>query len=96
MGGPGGKINWPQTDLRKKPFKHRWMLNREKQLRHQVVGAVIHEGLITRHHIKKRASSACANITVREETQKTPAADSACSERKGSNGSGSSFKTSHD
>ncbi|KAB0380661.1 hypothetical protein FD755_008445 [Muntiacus reevesi] len=32
--------------------------------RHLVVGAVIDEGLITRHHLKKRASSARANITL--------------------------------
>ncbi|CAO2584604.1 Uncharacterized protein C11orf98 homolog [Lemmus lemmus] len=30
----------------------------------QVVGAVIDEGLTTRHHLKKRASSARANITL--------------------------------
>ncbi|KAM4847724.1 uncharacterized protein C11orf98 homolog [Marmota monax] len=64
MGGPGGKINRPRTELKKKLFKRRRVLNREKRLRHQVVGAVIDEGLITRHHLKKRASSARANITL--------------------------------
>ncbi|XP_047393758.1 uncharacterized protein C11orf98-like [Sciurus carolinensis] len=44
-------------------FKHWWVLNQEKQLKHQVVGAVIDEGLITRHHLKKWTSSARANIT---------------------------------
>uniref|UniRef100_A0A8D2B0T1 LBH domain containing 1 n=1 Tax=Sciurus vulgaris TaxID=55149 RepID=A0A8D2B0T1_SCIVU len=64
MGGPGGKINRPRTELKKKLFKRRRVLNRGKRLKHQVVGAVIDEGLITRHHLKKRASSARANITL--------------------------------
>ncbi|CAD7673480.1 unnamed protein product [Nyctereutes procyonoides] len=38
MGPPGGKINQPRTE----------------RLKHRVVGAVIDEGLITRHHLKKR------------------------------------------
>ncbi|XP_047382165.1 uncharacterized protein C11orf98-like [Sciurus carolinensis] len=63
-GGSRGKINWPQTELKKKLFKHWWVLNGEKQLRHQVVRAVIDEGLITRHHLKKWASSARGNITL--------------------------------
>uniref|UniRef100_A0A2K6EKP3 LBH domain containing 1 n=1 Tax=Propithecus coquereli TaxID=379532 RepID=A0A2K6EKP3_PROCO len=58
MGAPGGKINRPRTELKKKLFKRRWVLNQERRLKHQVVGAVIDEGLITRHHLKKRASSA--------------------------------------
>ncbi|KAM9660128.1 uncharacterized protein C11orf98 homolog [Trichechus inunguis] len=64
MGAPGGKINRPRTELKKKLFKRRRVLNRERRLRHRVVGAVIDEGLITRHHLKKRASSARANITL--------------------------------
>ncbi|XP_012666088.1 uncharacterized protein C11orf98 homolog isoform X2 [Otolemur garnettii] len=64
MGGPGGKINRPRTELKKKLFKRRRVLNRERRLKHQVVGAVIDAGLITRHHLKKRASSARANITL--------------------------------
>ncbi|XP_012520600.1 PREDICTED: uncharacterized protein C11orf98 homolog [Propithecus coquereli] len=64
MGAPGGKINRPRTELRKKLFKRRRVLKRERRLKHQVVGAVIDEGLITRHHLKKRASSARANITL--------------------------------
>uniref|UniRef100_A0A2K6N7A9 LBH domain containing 1 n=1 Tax=Rhinopithecus roxellana TaxID=61622 RepID=A0A2K6N7A9_RHIRO len=52
---PGGKINGSRTELKKKLFKRRRAL---------VVGAVIDQGLITRHHLKKRASSACANITL--------------------------------
>ncbi|KAI5933120.1 hypothetical protein MM560_G108n68 [Manis javanica] len=64
MGAPGGKINRPRTELKKKLFKRRRVLNRERRLKHRVVGAVIDEGLITRHHLKKRASSARANITL--------------------------------
>ncbi|XP_002799565.1 uncharacterized protein C11orf98 isoform X2 [Macaca nemestrina] len=64
MGAPGGKINRPRTELKKKLFKRRRVLNRERRLRHRVVGAVIDQGLITRHHLKKRASSARANITL--------------------------------
>uniref|UniRef100_A0A8D1XI17 LBH domain containing 1 n=1 Tax=Sus scrofa TaxID=9823 RepID=A0A8D1XI17_PIG len=64
MGAPGGKINRPRTELKKKLFKRRRVLSRERRLRHRVVGAVIDEGLITRHHLKKRASSARANITL--------------------------------
>ncbi|KAM4845132.1 uncharacterized protein C11orf98 homolog isoform 2-T2 [Thomomys bottae] len=64
MGAPGGKINRPRTELKKKLFKRRRVLNRERRLKRKVVGAVIDEGLITRHHLKKRASSARANITL--------------------------------
>ncbi|XP_036076062.1 uncharacterized protein C11orf98 homolog [Rousettus aegyptiacus] len=64
MGAPGGKINRPRTELKKKLFKRRRVLNRERRLKRRVVGAVIDEGLITRHHLKKRASSARANITL--------------------------------
>ncbi|XP_012791143.1 uncharacterized protein C11orf98 homolog [Sorex araneus] len=64
MGCPGGKINRPRTELKKKLFKRRRMLTRERRLKHRVVGAVVDEGLITRHHLKKRASSARANITL--------------------------------
>ncbi|XP_047630244.1 uncharacterized protein C11orf98 homolog [Phacochoerus africanus] len=72
MGAPGGKINRPRTELKKKLFKRRRVLSRERRLRHRVVGAVIDEGLITRHHLKKRVSarpsppwsSARANITL--------------------------------
>ena len=63
-GGSGGNINWPQMELKKKLFKHRQVLNGEKQLRHQVVRAVIDEVLITWHHLKKSASSEHANITL--------------------------------
>ncbi|XP_040837866.1 uncharacterized protein C11orf98 homolog [Ochotona curzoniae] len=64
MGPPGGKINRPRTELKKKLFKRRRVLNRDRRLKRQVVGAVIDEGLITRHHLKKRASSTRANITL--------------------------------
>uniref|UniRef100_A0A2K5Y3J1 LBH domain containing 1 n=1 Tax=Mandrillus leucophaeus TaxID=9568 RepID=A0A2K5Y3J1_MANLE len=65
VGAPGGKINQPRTELKKKLFKGQRVLNRERRLRHRVVGAVIDQGLITRHHLKKRASSARANITLK-------------------------------
>ncbi|MBZ3870662.1 hypothetical protein SUZIE_109060 [Sciurus carolinensis] len=35
MGGPEGEIDWPQTELKNKLFKCRWVSNGEKQLRHQ-------------------------------------------------------------
>uniref|UniRef100_A0A2K5HDA6 LBH domain containing 1 n=1 Tax=Colobus angolensis palliatus TaxID=336983 RepID=A0A2K5HDA6_COLAP len=54
MGAPGGKISQPRTELKKKLFKRGRVLNRER-----------HQGLITRHHLKKRASSARANITLK-------------------------------
>ncbi|XP_051018920.1 uncharacterized protein C11orf98 homolog [Acomys russatus] len=64
MAPPGGKINRPRTELKKKLFKRRRVLSRDRRRKRQVVGAVIDEGLITRHHLKKRASSARANITL--------------------------------
>ncbi|KAK7801119.1 hypothetical protein U0070_002786 [Myodes glareolus] len=64
MGPPGGKINRPRTELKKKLFKRRRVLSRDRRRKRQVVGAVIDEGLTTRHHLKKRASSARANITL--------------------------------
>ncbi|XP_041608390.1 uncharacterized protein C11orf98-like [Vulpes lagopus] len=64
LGPPRGKINRPRTELKKKLFKRRRVLNRERRLKHRVVGAVIDEGLITQHHLKKWASSARANITL--------------------------------
>ncbi|XP_050005016.1 uncharacterized protein C11orf98 homolog [Alexandromys fortis] len=63
MGPPGGKINRPRTEL-KKLFKRRRVLSRDRRRKRQVVGAVIDAGLTTRHHLKKRASSARANITL--------------------------------
>ncbi|KAL1767737.1 hypothetical protein HispidOSU_004283 [Sigmodon hispidus] len=64
MGPPGGKISRPRTELKKKLFKRPRVLSRDRQRKRQVVGAVIDEGLTTRHHLKKRASSARANITL--------------------------------
>ncbi|KYO41846.1 hypothetical protein Y1Q_0020666 [Alligator mississippiensis] len=64
MGAPGGKINRPRTDLKKKLFKRRRVLSREKRKRRRIVGAVVDEGLITVHHLKKRSSSSRANITL--------------------------------
>lgn len=61
---PGGKINRPKTELGKKLFKRRRVLTREKRKKHQIVGAVVDEGLITVHHLKKRKSSPRANITL--------------------------------
>ncbi|XP_008313512.1 uncharacterized protein C11orf98 homolog [Cynoglossus semilaevis] len=64
MSPPGGKINRPKTELGKKLFKRRRVLSREKRKRHQIVGAVVDQGLITVHHLKKRKSSPRANITL--------------------------------
>ncbi|XP_023670990.1 uncharacterized protein C11orf98 [Paramormyrops kingsleyae] len=61
---PGGKINRPKTELGKKLFKRRRVLNKQKKLKHKIVGAVVDEGLITVHHLKKRISSPRANITL--------------------------------
>lgn len=41
-------------ELGKKLFKRRRVLSREKRKRHQIVGAVVDQGLITVHHLKKR------------------------------------------
>ncbi|XP_056280462.1 uncharacterized protein C11orf98 homolog isoform X2 [Pseudoliparis swirei] len=61
---PGGKINRPKTELADNLFKRRRVLSREKRKRHLIVGAVVDEGLITTHHLKKRTSSQRANITL--------------------------------
>uniref|UniRef100_A0A087WQJ5 RIKEN cDNA 1810009A15 gene n=1 Tax=Mus musculus TaxID=10090 RepID=A0A087WQJ5_MOUSE len=59
MAPPGGKINRPRTELKKKLFKRRRVLSRDRRRKRQVVGAVIDEGLTTKHHLKKRAVSLC-------------------------------------
>ncbi|XP_050813179.1 uncharacterized protein C11orf98 homolog isoform X2 [Gopherus flavomarginatus] len=64
MGTPGGKINRPRTELKKNLFKRRRVLSKEKRRKHQITGAVVDKGLITIHHLKKRASSSRANITL--------------------------------
>ncbi|XP_051276178.1 uncharacterized protein C11orf98 homolog [Dicentrarchus labrax] len=64
MSPPGGKINRPKTELGKKLFKRRRVLSKEKRRKRQIVGAVIDQGLITVHHLKKRKSSPRANITL--------------------------------
>lgn len=64
MGTPGGKINRPKTELQKKLFKRRRVLSRQNRKKRRIVGAVVDEGLITIHHLKKRCSSARANITL--------------------------------
>ncbi|XP_040265882.1 uncharacterized protein C11orf98 homolog [Bufo bufo] len=61
---PGGKINRPKTDLQKNVLKRRRLITREKQRKHKIVGAVVDKQLITIHHLKKRSSSARANITL--------------------------------
>ncbi|XP_073802895.1 uncharacterized protein C11orf98 homolog isoform X2 [Danio rerio] len=61
---PGGKINKPKTELGRKLFKRRRVLSREKRQKRKIVGAVIDRDLITKHHLKKRSSSARANITL--------------------------------
>ncbi|XP_062454864.1 uncharacterized protein C11orf98 homolog [Rhea pennata] len=62
--GTGGKINRPRTELKKKLFKRRRVLSREKRKKRRIVGAVVDEGLITVHHLRKRLSSPRANITL--------------------------------
>ncbi|XP_041832828.1 uncharacterized protein C11orf98 homolog [Melanotaenia boesemani] len=64
MAPPGGKINRPKTELGKKLFKRRRVQSREKRKKHQIVGAVVDQGLITVHHLRKRRSSPRANITL--------------------------------
>uniref|UniRef100_A0A1A8QVJ2 LBH domain containing 1 n=1 Tax=Nothobranchius rachovii TaxID=451742 RepID=A0A1A8QVJ2_9TELE len=64
MAPPGGKINRPKTELGKKLFKRRRVESRQKRKKHQIVGAVIDQGLTTVHHLKKRRSSPRANITL--------------------------------
>ncbi|XP_052048604.1 uncharacterized protein C11orf98 homolog [Apodemus sylvaticus] len=59
MGPLGGKITHPQSEL-KKLFKRHRVLSRVRLC--QVVRAVINEGLTARHLLKRRASSAHANI----------------------------------
>ncbi|XP_041069108.1 uncharacterized protein C11orf98 homolog [Carcharodon carcharias] len=61
---PGGKINRPKTELQRNLFKRRRVLRKEKRKKRLIVGAVIDEGLITAHHLKKRCSSKRANITL--------------------------------
>ncbi|XP_075044689.1 uncharacterized protein C11orf98 homolog [Mixophyes fleayi] len=61
---PGGKINRPKTDLKKNLFKRRRVISREKRKKHKIIGAVVDKELITIHHLKKRTSSARANITL--------------------------------
>lgn len=50
----GARLFLPQ-ELKKKLFKRRRVLSRDRRRKRQVVGAVIDEGLTTRHHLKKRA-----------------------------------------
>ncbi|KAM9467962.1 uncharacterized protein C11orf98 homolog [Clarias gariepinus] len=61
---PGGKINRPKTELAKNLFKRRRVLTKQKRKKPRIVGAVVDEGLITKHHLKKRSTSSRANITL--------------------------------
>ncbi|XP_018420776.1 PREDICTED: uncharacterized protein C11orf98 homolog [Nanorana parkeri] len=61
---PGGKINRPKTDLQKNLLKRRRLISREKRRKHKIVGAIVDKELITVHHLRKRSSSARANITL--------------------------------
>ncbi|XP_063074019.1 uncharacterized protein C11orf98 homolog [Engraulis encrasicolus] len=61
---PGGKINRPKTDLGKKLFKRRRALTRDKRKKHRIIGAVVDKEITTKHHLRKRSSSARANITL--------------------------------
>ncbi|TSZ83219.1 hypothetical protein Baya_13739 [Bagarius yarrelli] len=51
-------------ELGKKLFKRRRVLTKQKRKKHRIVGAVVDEGLITKHHLKKRSTSSRANITL--------------------------------
>ncbi|XP_010631287.2 uncharacterized protein C11orf98 homolog [Fukomys damarensis] len=62
MAGAGGRINRPRTELKRKLFKRRRVLGRSRRCR--VVGAAVDAELTTRHHLRKRASSSRANITL--------------------------------
>ncbi|XP_013884434.1 uncharacterized protein C11orf98 homolog [Austrofundulus limnaeus] len=65
MSPPGGKINRPKTELGKKLLKRRRVQKREKnKKKHRIIGAIVDQGLITVHHLKKRRSSPRANITL--------------------------------
>lgn len=44
----------PLQELGKKLFKRRRVLGKEKKKKNQIVGAVVDQGLITVHHLKKR------------------------------------------
>nr|XP_003229477.1 PREDICTED: uncharacterized protein C11orf98 homolog [Anolis carolinensis] len=61
---PTGKINRPRTELRKNVCKRRRVLSKQKRKKHRIVAAVADKDLITSHHLKKRSSSARANITL--------------------------------
>ncbi|KAG9280570.1 uncharacterized protein C11orf98 homolog [Astyanax mexicanus] len=61
---PGGKINKPKTELGKNLFKRRRVLTKQRRKKHCIIGAVVDEGLITKHHLKKRSTSSRANITL--------------------------------
>ncbi|RXM34855.1 hypothetical protein EOD39_0991 [Acipenser ruthenus] len=64
MSPPSGKINRPKTELGKNLFKRRRVLKKNKRKQHKIVGAIVDKELITIHHLKKRCSSARANITL--------------------------------
>lgn len=51
-------------ELGKKLFKRRRVLGKEKKKKNQIVGAILDEGLITTHILKKRRSSPRANISL--------------------------------
>lgn len=44
----------PLQELGKKLFKRRRVLGKEKKKKNQIVGAVVDQGLITVHHLRKR------------------------------------------
>ncbi|KAM4617951.1 uncharacterized protein C11orf98 homolog [Discoglossus pictus] len=61
---PGGKINRPKTDLQKSILKRRRVIQREKHRKRKIVGAVVDKELTTANHLRKRSTSARANITL--------------------------------
>uniref|UniRef100_A0A3Q3QDU0 Uncharacterized protein n=1 Tax=Monopterus albus TaxID=43700 RepID=A0A3Q3QDU0_MONAL len=64
------KLWFRSLELGKKLFKRRRVLKtvkkkkKKKKKQHQIVGAVVDQGLITVHHLKKRRLSPRANITL--------------------------------
>ncbi|KAI7792207.1 uncharacterized protein C11orf98 homolog [Triplophysa rosa] len=61
---PGGSINRPKTELKKKLFKRRRVLSRQKREKNRITWAVIDSDIVTKHHSKKRCSSSRANNTL--------------------------------
>ncbi|XP_072331920.1 uncharacterized protein C11orf98-like [Scyliorhinus torazame] len=59
-----GDSNPPTAESRGHVLKRRRVSRKEKRKKPLIVGAVVDQGLITVHHLKKRCSSKRANITL--------------------------------